>query len=160
MWRRRMHNQRPGRTWRSLQDTADAAVFLYDAGLDWSNWRRGVDFYQEGELLWLDVDTTIRRVTKDQKSINDFCRAFYGGPGGEPELKTYTFQELVSALNAIAPTIGPAICANGWTRSRPIPLWNRLKIAGGKSPTTSSPMSISSSRMRCGSGRTWSCPSE
>ena len=98
-----IYNQRPGRTWRSLQDTADAAVFLYDAGLDWSNWRRGVDFYQEGELLWLDVDTTIRRVTKDQKSINDFCRAFYGGPGGEPELKTYTFQELVSALNAIAP---------------------------------------------------------
>ena len=62
-----IYDQRPGRTWRSLQDTADAAVFLYDAGLDWSNWRRGVDFYQEGELLWLDVDTTIRRVTQRQK---------------------------------------------------------------------------------------------
>ncbi|HWF39268.1 MAG TPA: hypothetical protein VG322_12150 [Candidatus Acidoferrales bacterium] len=98
-----IYNQRPGRTWRPLQDTADAAVFLYDAGLDWANWRRGVDFYQEGELLWLDVDTTIRRVTKDKKSINDFCRAFYGGPSGEPALKTYTFEELITALNAIAP---------------------------------------------------------
>ena len=98
-----IYDQRPGRTWRSLQDTADAAVFLYDAGQDWSNWRRGVDFYQEGELLWLDVDTTIRRITKDKKSINDFCRAFYGGPGGEPALKTYTFEDLVAALNSVAP---------------------------------------------------------
>lgn len=98
-----VYSQRPGRDWRPLQDTADAAVFLYDAGLDWSNWRRGVDFYQEGELLWLDVDTTIRRITKDKKSMNDFCRAFYGGPGGEPVLKTYTFEDLVGALNSIAP---------------------------------------------------------
>jgi predicted metalloprotease with PDZ domain len=97
------YDHRPGRSWRSLQDTADAAVFLYDAGGDWSNWRRGVDFYDEGELLWLDVDTTIRRLTGDKKSINDFCRAFYGGPGGEPALKTYTFEDLVGALNATAP---------------------------------------------------------
>jgi predicted metalloprotease with PDZ domain len=97
------YEYRPGKDWRPLQDTADAAVFLYDAGGDWSNWRRGVDFYEEGELLWLDVDATIRRVSKDKKSINDFCRAFYGGPGGSPELKPYTFEDLVAALNGIAP---------------------------------------------------------
>jgi len=97
------YDDRPGRKWRPLQDTATSAVFLYDAGADWSNWRRGVDFYQEGELLWLDVDSTIRGLTKDKKSMNDFCRAFYGGPGGEPALKTYTFDELVSALNTVAP---------------------------------------------------------
>ncbi len=76
------YQNRPGRKWRPLQDTADAAVFLYDAGGDWSSWRRSVDFYEEGELLWLDVDTTIRRLSKDKKSLNDFCRAFHGGPGG------------------------------------------------------------------------------
>lgn len=97
------YDNRPGRTWRSLQDTADAAVFLYDAGGDWSNWRRGVDFYQEGELLWLDVDTTIRSMSKDKKSIDDFCRTFYVGPGGEPALKTYTFDDLVAALNSVTP---------------------------------------------------------
>jgi predicted metalloprotease with PDZ domain len=94
---------RPGRDWRPLQDTADFAPILYDADLDWSNWRRGTDFYQEGELLWLDVDTTLRRLTNDQKSMNDFGRIFYGGPGGKPALKTYTFDDIVSALNSLAP---------------------------------------------------------
>jgi predicted metalloprotease with PDZ domain len=93
----------PGRSWRSLQDTADAAQFLYNTDIDWRNWRRDVDFYEEGELLWLDVDTTLRRLTDDKKSMNDFCRVFYAGPGGEPALKTYTFDDVVATLNELAP---------------------------------------------------------
>ena len=54
-------------------------------------------------MLWLDVDTTMRRLTNDKKSMNDFCRAFYGGPGGEPALKTYTFDDIVAALDELAP---------------------------------------------------------
>jgi predicted metalloprotease with PDZ domain len=96
-------DQRPGRAWRPLQDTADAAPFLYDAGEDWSNWRRGVDFYEEGQLLWLDVDATLRQQTSDKKSMNDFCKIFHGGPGGEPALKTYTFEDVVATLNSLAP---------------------------------------------------------
>ncbi|HYL46232.1 MAG TPA: PDZ domain-containing protein [Candidatus Limnocylindrales bacterium] len=95
--------QRPGRDWRPLQDTADAAPFLYNAGAEWSNWRRGTDFYDEGMLLWLDVDSTLRSLSGDKKSMNDFCPAFYGGPGGEPALKTYTFEDVVAALNSLAP---------------------------------------------------------
>jgi predicted metalloprotease with PDZ domain len=93
----------PGRAWRPLQDTADAAPFLYEAKEDWANWRRNVDFYDEGELLWLDVDSTLRRLTSDQKSMNDFCKVFHGGPGGEPALKTYAFQDVVATLNGLAP---------------------------------------------------------
>jgi predicted metalloprotease with PDZ domain len=93
----------PGRKWRPLQDTADAASFLYEAKDDWANWRRNVDFYDEGELLWLDVDSTLRRLTNDQKSMNDFCKAFHGGPGGEPALKTYTFEDVARTLNDLAP---------------------------------------------------------
>jgi predicted metalloprotease with PDZ domain len=97
------YDHEPGRNWRPLQDTADSAVVLYDADGDWTNWRRDVDFYDEGEFLWLDVDTTLRRLTNDKKSMNDFCLAFYGGPGGEPALKTYTFEDVVAALNGVAP---------------------------------------------------------
>jgi predicted metalloprotease with PDZ domain len=93
----------PGRQWRPLQDTADAASFLYDAKEDWENWRRGTDFYDEGELLWLDVDATIRRLTDDKKSMNDFCKIFHDGPGSEPALKTYTFEDVVATLNGLAP---------------------------------------------------------
>lgn len=98
-----VYTHRPGRDWRPLQDTADAAPFLYDATSDWSNWRRGTDFYEEGELLWLDVDGTLRRITKDQKSMNDFCRVFHGGSSGQPELKPYTFEDVVATLNSLAP---------------------------------------------------------
>jgi predicted metalloprotease with PDZ domain len=93
----------PGREWRSLQDTADDASVLYNADIDWQNWRRSTDFYEEGELLWLDVDTTLRHLTDDKKSMNDFCHVFYGGPGGEPALKTYTFDDIVATLNELAP---------------------------------------------------------
>ena len=98
-----MLDNEPGRRWRPLQDTADSAVFLYDAATEWGNWRRGTDFYEEGIYLWLDVDDTIRRMTKDQESINDFCRLFHGGTSGEPDLKPYTFEDVVAALNQIVP---------------------------------------------------------
>jgi predicted metalloprotease with PDZ domain len=97
------YENRPGRDWRPLQDTADAAPFLYDAANEWSNWRRGTDFYEEGELLWMDVDETLRAITKDKKSIDDFCRVFHGGGSGQPELKTYTFEDVVATLNSVAP---------------------------------------------------------
>jgi predicted metalloprotease with PDZ domain len=97
------YDRQPGRNWRPLQDTADSAVVLYNADGDWANWRRGVDFYEESELLWLDVDTTMRRLTKDKKSMNDFCLLFYGGTGGEPALKTYTFEDVAAALNKVVP---------------------------------------------------------
>jgi predicted metalloprotease with PDZ domain len=99
-----IYMHRPGREWRPLQDTADAAPFLYDATFDWSNWRRGTDFYEEGAMLWLDVDSKIRSLTGDKKSINDFCKVFHGGGvNGMPELKPYNFDEVVSTLNGVAP---------------------------------------------------------
>src|SRR5262249_61208079 len=42
------------------------------------------DYYPEGYLIWLEVDTLIRQKTNGQKSLNDFCRIFYGGAGGPP----------------------------------------------------------------------------
>lgn len=94
---------RPGRTWRPLIDTTTAAQLLYFAPREWSNWRRGVDFYDEGVLLWLEVNSIIHQQTHGEKSLDDFCQLFYGGPNDGPQLKTYTFQDLVDALNKIAP---------------------------------------------------------
>ena len=94
---------RPGRTWRSLLDTATAAQLLYAAPGQWTNWRRGVDFYDEAVLIWLEVNSIIQHQTDGKKSLGDFCRLFYGGPNDGPQLKTYTFQDLVDALNKVAP---------------------------------------------------------
>ncbi|HKT10361.1 MAG TPA: M61 family peptidase [Terriglobia bacterium] len=94
---------RPGRTWRPLLDTAASAPILYGAPGQWANWRRGVDFYDEDVLVWLEVNSIIHGETHGKKSLEDFCRLFYGGPNDGPQLKTYTFQELVTVLNKIAP---------------------------------------------------------
>ena len=95
--------QHSGRTWRPLLDTAVAAQLLYEAPRSSTNWRRSVDFYPEGELLWLDTDMTIRSLTNGKRSLDDFCRAFYGGASGHAEVKPYTFDDVVAALNAVAP---------------------------------------------------------
>lgn len=92
-----------GRTWRNLQDTADAASDLYFSPSAWSSWRRGTDFYDEDVLNWLWVDTIIRQQTKGKKSIDDFCHLFHGAPSGPPMVKGYTFDDVVDALNQIAP---------------------------------------------------------
>jgi predicted metalloprotease with PDZ domain len=94
---------RPGRTWRPLRDTADAEFGMGFGARGWLNWRRGTDYYDEGDLLWLEVATIIHRESKGTKSIDDFCQAFHGGTNNGPEVKTYIFDQLVSDLNAIAP---------------------------------------------------------
>ena len=94
-------NHRPGRTWRNLQDTADAAAQLYSSPRDWDSWRRSVDFYDEGGLNWLWVDTIIRTQSNGKKSIDDFCHLFYGAPSTAPMVKTYTFDDVVNTLNQV-----------------------------------------------------------
>jgi predicted metalloprotease with PDZ domain len=93
---------RPGRTWRPLLDTAVGEPGLGFAR-GWTTWRRGTDYYDEGDLIWLEVATIIHRESHGKKSIDDFCRAFHGGPNNGPEVKTYTFDQLMADLNAIAP---------------------------------------------------------
>jgi predicted metalloprotease with PDZ domain len=94
---------RPGRTWRPLLDTAVGEPGLGFGRGGWLNWRRGTDYYDEGDLLWLEVATIIHRESGGNKSIDDFCHSFHGGPNNGPEVKTYAFDELVKLLNALAP---------------------------------------------------------
>jgi predicted metalloprotease with PDZ domain len=96
---------RPGRTWRPLVDTAAGEPAGGPGGgvRGWMNWRRGVDYYDEGDLVWLEAATIIHNVTHGQKSIDDFCHAFHGSANNGPEVKTYTFDQLVATLNFVAP---------------------------------------------------------
>jgi len=93
----------PGRQWRNLQDTADAAPQLYFSPQAWYSWRRGTDFYNEDTLNWLWVDVIIRQQSKGAKSIDDFCHLFHGAPSTGPALKTYTFDDVVNTLNQVVP---------------------------------------------------------
>jgi len=92
-----------GREWRPLVDTGTEAQQLYESRDAWAHWRRGVDFYDEGLLLWLDADVLIRTQSKGAKSLDDFCKRFHGGPNRGPEVKTYTLDDVVAALQATWP---------------------------------------------------------
>ena len=91
----------PGREWRNLQDTADAAPQLYFSPEAWHSWRRGADFYDEDTLNWLWVDVIIREQSKGKKSIDDFCKLFHGAPSSAPMVKPYTFDDVVNTLNQV-----------------------------------------------------------
>lgn len=91
----------PGRTWDSLQNVANTAQLEYYVPSEWDSWRRGTDFYPEGVLLWLDVDTKLRALSHDKRSLNDFARLFYGMDNGSYVTKTYTFDDIVAALNTV-----------------------------------------------------------
>jgi predicted metalloprotease with PDZ domain len=80
-----------------------AAQLLYDARKEGSSWRRSVDFYQEGALIWLEADVLIRQQSQGRRSLDDFCKKFYGGPSGPPRVVPYTFDDVVAALNEVAP---------------------------------------------------------
>ena len=97
-------DKRGGRGWRALADTASAAQLLYNAPGAWANTRRSVDFYDEGTLIWLEADARIRQQTNGQRSLDDFCRRFHGGQSGAPEVKTYTFDDVVRTLGEVAPS--------------------------------------------------------
>jgi len=98
------YDNRPGRTWRDIQDTATSAQILYDAGGGWDNWRLNVDYYDEGELIWLDVDTTIRKMTNGKKTLDNFVAKFHGlGGDTGPKVVPYTFEDVVAGLNGVVP---------------------------------------------------------
>jgi predicted metalloprotease with PDZ domain len=99
-----LNDVRPGRTWRDLQDTATMAQVLYMTGGAYDNYRRNTDYYDEGELLWLEADLVIRDKTNGKKTLNDFAAAFEGlGGNTPPKVVPYTFEDVVAGLNSIVP---------------------------------------------------------
>jgi predicted metalloprotease with PDZ domain len=94
----------PGREWRTTEDTAIAASLLRNGNVPWANWRRGQDYYDDGQFIWLDADTLIRKTTNNQKSLDDFARIFLGQGGNTgPLIVTYSFDEVVRDLNQVMP---------------------------------------------------------
>jgi predicted metalloprotease with PDZ domain len=94
---------RSGRKWRSLADTAVSAQLLFHSREDYASLRRGIDFYEEGALVWLEVDALIRQMSRGARSLDNFCREFYGGQARGPEIKPYALEDVISLLNSVQP---------------------------------------------------------
>jgi predicted metalloprotease with PDZ domain len=92
-----------GRAWRAMQDTVNDPILNARRPLGWANWQRSEDYYSEGQLIWLDVDTLIREKSGDKRSLDDFAHAFYSINDGSFLPAFYTFEDVVAALNKVQP---------------------------------------------------------
>lgn len=92
-----------GRQWRPMQDTTLDPIIANRQPIPWRNYQRSEDYYNEGLLLWLDADSLIRQKTNGRKSLDDFAKAFFGINDGSFVTVTYTFDDVVKALNDVMP---------------------------------------------------------
>jgi predicted metalloprotease with PDZ domain len=92
-----------GRQWRALQDTTNDEIINPRRPVSWRDWQRFEDYYDESALFWLDADTLIRERSQGKRSLDDFARAFFGIDDGSFIPVTYTFDDIVKALNAVEP---------------------------------------------------------
>jgi predicted metalloprotease with PDZ domain len=123
------HN-RPGRLWRPLVDTAVAVSSISVTPGEDVPYRRGLDYYDESMLVWLDADTIIRAKTGGKKSLDDFAKLFFGPPSSAPMVRPYTRDDVVSALNAVAPNDWAAFLDERVYRVAPRPPLGALEAAG------------------------------
>ena len=97
------YDQRVGRAWRPLEDTGSDPAIAERRPLSWLSWQRSEDYYSEGEMIWLDADTLIRERSGGHRSLDDFARRFFGVHDGAVTPETYTFDDVVAALNEVQP---------------------------------------------------------
>jgi len=95
-------SHREGRRWRSLEDTAVASQFLRGGSPNWNELRREQDYYFEGMLVWLEADAIIRERSGGKKSLDDFCRKFFGANSSTAKVVPYELPEIVSILRELA----------------------------------------------------------
>jgi predicted metalloprotease with PDZ domain len=94
---------RRAREWRPLVDTTNDPIISARRPKGWTSWQRSEDYYNEGLLIWMEVDSILRQQSGGSKSIDDFARAFFGVRDGDWGVLTYTFEDVVQTLNGIQP---------------------------------------------------------
>jgi len=121
---------REGFQWRTLEDTTNDATAARRSSLPYRSWQMSEDYYSGGQMMWLEVDGKLRALTRGKKSLDDFARAFFGVDNGSYVTKTYTFDDVVAALDGVAkydwasflhahvdtvnPSLQDGLAATGW----------------------------------------------
>jgi predicted metalloprotease with PDZ domain len=121
---------RTGRGWRNLQEVSRSAQLLYSAGQQWTNLRRSTDYYREGPLLWLQVDSLLREKSHGARSLDTFAAEFFGPPDGVVTVKPYTYEELIAALNHVVAFDWNGLLQGNLLATRPTPVSPGLEAAG------------------------------
>jgi predicted metalloprotease with PDZ domain len=121
---------REGFQWRTLEDTTNDATAARRSSLPYRSWQMSEDYYSGGQMMWLEVDGKLRALTHGKRSLDDFAQAFFGVDNGSYVTKTYTFDDVVAALNSVTkydwasflhahvdtvnPSLQDGLAATGW----------------------------------------------
>ncbi len=98
-------DNRPGLEWRSMGDTTNDPVIARRKPKPYRNYQMSEDYYQGGQMLWLEADVRLRQLSGGKRSLDDFARAFFGQDDGVWERPaTYTFDDVVATLEKVQPT--------------------------------------------------------
>jgi len=98
----RYADDRPGLAWRTMQDTTNDPVAAARRPQSFRSYQLSEDYYSGGQLVWLAVDAKLRELSRDRRSLDDFARAFFGGGDPSAPTRTYGFDDVVAALDAVA----------------------------------------------------------
>ncbi len=95
-------DNRPGLQWRAVQDTTNDPIIAQRRPKSYRNYQMSEDYYSAGQMIWLEADARIRKLTGNKKSLDDFAQAFFGvDDGAWKAQKTYTFEDVVATLNGV-----------------------------------------------------------
>ena len=130
----------PGRQWRPLIDTTNDPTISQRRPKGWTSWQRSEDYYNEGLMIWMEVDAMLRQKSGGTRSIDDFARAFFGIRDGDWGEVTYTFDDVARTLNGIVPYDWAGFLRTRLTETgKPAPIggfaMNGYKLIYGPEPT-------------------------
>ena len=95
-------DNRPGLEWRALQDTTNDPIVARRRPKPYRGYQMSEDYYSGGQMMWLEADARIRKLSGGKKSLDDFARAFFGLEDGEwKQQATYTFDDVVATLDGV-----------------------------------------------------------
>jgi predicted metalloprotease with PDZ domain len=93
---------RPGFAWRTIEDTTNDPTAARRQPIPYRSWQMSEEYYSAGQMIWLAVDSKIRALTGDRESLDTFANHFFGVHNGSFVTDTYTFADVVAALNGVA----------------------------------------------------------
>ncbi|EQD69717.1 peptidase M61 domain protein, partial [mine drainage metagenome] len=131
----------PGRYTEPLIDLTTGAPYFYMTGFgEYPSIRRSAgDFYVEGELLWLDVDTIIREKTHGKKSLDNFLHLYSLPKLTGPITKPYTRADIEHLLYEVCPYDWHAFFQRHVYEVAKLPPTGELKRSGWRLVYTAKP---------------------
>ena len=112
-----------GRQWRPLA--------RYMARPEGAARRWGTDFYEEGDLIWLEADVLIRQRTQGRHSLEDFCRKFLGRENSPPKVVPYAWKTCLRRWAKLQRTIGANSFGHGSMSAIRARRWAASKVQAG-----------------------------